>query len=76
MFLLWGGIGRVRAKFKVSNKQDNKVELQVVIDGSEENKQFWKYTPSGQISIHIDNETAREKFEVGKEYYVDFTLAE
>ncbi|WP_236293118.1 hypothetical protein [Paenibacillus allorhizoplanae] len=46
-----------------------------MISGSEENKDFWKYTPAGQIQMSVDNEKAQEQFEVGKEYYVDFTPA-
>lgn len=66
----------VRAKFQVTHKAENRVELHAVVNGSEENEQFWKYTPSGQIAIHIDNESARDQFEVGQEYYVDFTKAD
>jgi hypothetical protein len=47
----------------------------VVYSGSEENKQFFKYTPGGQISFNVVNETIANKFEVGREYFVDFTLA-
>ena len=66
----------VRAKFKCTNKEGNQLRLEVVISGSEENKEFWKYTPAGQIQMSVDNEKTQEQFEVGKEYYVDFTLAE
>ncbi|TVY09884.1 hypothetical protein [Paenibacillus cremeus] len=66
----------VRAKFKCAFKEGNSVRLEAVISGSEENEQFWKYTPFGQIQMSVDNEKAQEQFEEGKEYYVDFTLAE
>lgn len=65
----------VRAKFTCTGKANNQVSFLPVFTGSEENKQFWKYTPSGQINMHVDNEAAMEQFEVGKEYYVDFTPA-
>lgn len=65
----------VRAKFVVANKQENRVDFQPVCTGSKENEEFWKYTPGGSIYMHIDNESALEQFEVGKEYYVDFTEA-
>lgn len=66
----------VRAKFKAISKGDNNVTLQAVTSGSEENEQFWKYTPSGLIQMGIDNKDALEQFEIGKEYYVDFSKAE
>jgi len=69
----------VRAKFNVAsitnygNGGGTRVVLMPVISGSEENKSFWNYTPSGQIEMHINNPDA--KFELG-EYYVDFTKAD
>lgn len=66
----------VRAKFKCVSNEGNNVRLDVVINGSKENEDFFKYTPGGQVNILVDNEAAREQFEVGKEYYVDFTAAE
>jgi hypothetical protein len=67
----------VRAKFVCNAKTEHaggngKVELLPVINGNDENKEFWKYTPSGKIEMQIDNPAAFGKFEVGKEYYVDF----
>lgn len=68
----------VRAKFYVNAITQYidyaKVELNPVIDGSKENKQFFSYTPSGKIEMHIKS-AAIEQFEIGKEYYVDFTPA-
>jgi hypothetical protein len=66
----------VRAKFKCQGSVNGVVTLWPVTDGSEENKTFWKYTPGGQITLTITNPAAMEQFEVGKEYYVDFTPAE
>lgn len=70
----------VRAKFKVTSVTQSSgslktVQLQPVISGSEENKQFFKYTPSGQISLGVLNEAAAEQFAVDQEFYVDFTPA-
>lgn len=67
----------VRAKFYVSAVTEyqgggRKFELMPVTSGSEENKSFWKYTPSGKIEINVSNESVAT-FEVGKEYYVDFS---
>jgi hypothetical protein len=71
----------VRAKFVVDSMSKTRygygqVKLSPVTSGSEENKQFWQYTPSGSMELNINNPVALEKFEVGKEYYIDFTLAE
>jgi len=47
-----------------------------VYTGSEENKQFFKYTPGGVVNFNVVNPETAASFEVGKEYYVDFTKAE
>lgn len=44
-------------------------------EDAEENTQWSKYTPSGEIKMMITNPKAVEKFELGKAYYVDFTAA-
>lgn len=70
---------KIRAKFNVSeitqygNGGGRKIVLQPVIGNSEENKEFWNYTPSGEIVLHITNPDA--EFQLG-EYYVDFTKAD
>lgn len=67
-----------RVKFNVAEiaKQGNgggtKVTLMPVTTGSEENKNFWKFTPAGKIELHITNPDV--EFEFG-EYYIDFTKA-
>jgi hypothetical protein len=73
----------VRAKFKCSSitKQlgwgENKflfaAKFNVVMGTSEENKLFFASTPSGEISVST---VLEDHFEVGKEYFVDFTVAE
>ncbi len=74
---------KVRAKFvcvKVEDQPDTEMKLVdfvPVIDGSEENKSFAKYTPSGGSYLNISYETpAIDFFEEGKEYYLDFSKAE
>lgn len=68
-----------RAKFVCVQKQQAsegyEIHLEAVTGGSEENESFFDYTPAGQINIGIVNEAASKVFEVGKEYYVDFTPA-
>lgn len=73
----------IRAKFKVDSKEllrgtedQGTVRLYPVISGSQENEQFYSYTPGGQILLSTVNPAAYERFEVGQEYYVDFTLAD
>ncbi|WP_035647304.1 hypothetical protein [Flavobacterium sp. ASV13] len=76
-------MSKVRAKFVCTGVQDNpdyqskSISLSPVINGSEENKSFSKYTPSGNINLNISYETeASNYFQDGKEYYVDFDEAE
>lgn len=77
----------VRAKFKVRSitlsegrrssngeKCDLKtVQLLPVCGDSPENRKFFESTPSGSIDLGTINPDAAAQFEVGKEYYVDFT---
>ncbi len=73
----------VRAKFKVSSYETyldrgeelRRIKLNVVVDGSPENKEFFKWTPSGQIDIGTLNRKAWEQFPLGREMYVDFSNA-
>lgn len=41
-----------------------------VTSGSEENKKFFEYTPSGNLEV---SSISCEKFEPGKEYYLDIS---
>lgn len=45
-------------------------------DASEEDKAFWKYTPSGSLEMQIDNPPAAGMFAIGKTYYLTFEPAE
>lgn len=71
----------VRAKFRCDhiNKADDDsyrtVNLFAVTDDSPENKSWSKYTPGGQLSMHISNPEAFSQFEAGKEYYIDIQPA-
>jgi hypothetical protein len=76
----------VRAKFTVVEKAQRKssysgevttvIKLAPVTQGSDENKEFYHYTPSGSIDLGTINPNVVNQFELGKEYYVDFTEAE
>jgi hypothetical protein len=75
--------GVVRAKFKVQSYETSldrgeelrTIKLTAVYDGSPENKQFFKWTPNGTISIGVLNRSAWEQFALGEEKYVDFVSA-
>lgn len=45
-----------------------------VTGGSDENRSFSKYTPSGELSMYVDNPEC--VFEIGKEYYLTFEAAQ
>jgi hypothetical protein len=68
----------VRAKVRCDSLVGNEVTFGTVYEDpakDTENARFTKATPWGQIKLGIDNPAALERFEVGKEYYVDFTPA-
>lgn len=65
----------ILTKFKVASTTDfgdnsQEVKMTAVISGSEENKSFSKYTPSGDIRLHITNPEILDFFIAGEEYYV------
>lgn len=75
----------VRAKFQVQeirhhahgNPGAATVVLRPQYDTTiEEDKRFAKATPSGEMSMYIDNPPALAFFELGKSYYIDFTKSE
>jgi hypothetical protein len=45
-------------------------------DPSHENSKFWKQSPSGSLELGTINPEAWKQFELGKQYYLDFTLAD
>jgi len=61
-----------------------KSELQTIVlvpvyghgDPNHENTKFWEATPSGEIKLGTVNAGAAAQFELGGEYYIDFTPAE
>jgi hypothetical protein len=72
----------VRAKMYVQSvtrfaSGQTEVKLNCVTSGSEENKSFAKYTPSGGASLSIDAGTpASDAFKQGQEFYLDFIPVE
>jgi hypothetical protein len=76
-------MSQVRSKFVCSKIEDQPtyaqkvVSFYPVVSGSEENKSFAKYTPGGNAQLIISYETeASDFFEEGKEYFLDFSVAE
>lgn len=78
----------VRAKFYVSEVKQSRtnwgsqegellttVKLQPVTGNSEENKSFFRWTPSGSIDLGTVNPAVVEQFHIGDEFYIDFTPA-
>jgi hypothetical protein len=77
-------MSHVRAKFKCShfvqhagyNGAQGSREYHfdaVCADEVDENKRFHKYTPSGKLSMYVDNHAVQ--FKPGKSYYIDFSPA-
>jgi len=44
-------------------------------DPNHENTKFWEASPQGQLELGTVNPEAWSKFELGAEYYLDFTKA-
>lgn len=69
----------VRAKVRCASLAGNWVHFDTVYEPDaekdSENARFTKATPGGTIQLMIDNPAAREQFEEGKYYYVDFSPA-
>lgn len=74
---------KTRAKFQVmsitkyAHFAGAKIEMAPVYSNDPEhpNRIFWEATPNGKIEMQINNPSAIQQFEVGKEYYVDFSPA-
>lgn len=74
---------KTRAKFKCNSVSKSTgwgdhqfiytADFSVVMGNSEENKTFFASTPTGTIKMGTIKE---DHFEVGKEYFIDFTIAE
>lgn len=76
----------VRAKFTVQSierqlsyqgKEVHTVKMAPVYsnDPESENRKFWEASPSGSLQLGMVNAEAVNQFELGKEYYLDFTPA-
>jgi hypothetical protein len=45
-------------------------------DPNHENTKFWQASPGGELRLNVVNAAAVAQFELGKEYYVDFSPAD
>lgn len=69
---------KLRAKFTCNHIYgDGTVKLSAVYGtddkDNEENNQFSEATPCGELDMVVSNPSAKDFFEVGKNYYLDFT---
>lgn len=79
-------MSKVRAKFSCKKieppfgyGEDEKGRFEIlltpVLSGSPENRDFYRWTPSGEIRLGVVTSKTANAFEVGRDYYVDFTPA-
>ena len=69
-------VGRVYCGQDHQTKEE-KFEEEVVLRpaSGDENRDWSKYTPSGELKMRITQEGAVGQFAPGKYYFLDFTLA-
>lgn len=72
----------IRAKFKVidvtpQGEEHTSINLMAVYsdDPEHENRQYWKYTPSGNLTMTVLSHVVAD-FEVEQEYYITLELAD
>lgn len=72
----------VRAKFIVAKIDVHGPTSRTIVlrpvysqDPRHENKTFWDATPSGELTMTINNPHAAYFFDAGGEYYIDFSAA-
>lgn len=66
---------RCKMVLSFKDEQHRQLYFSVVYTGSEENKQFFKFTPGGQLTLNVVNDYVFDKMIQGKEYYIDFRAA-
>lgn len=70
----------MRAKVRLNSITDRGWQKELLFNPvtggkSPENASFWKATPSGSITLGVDNLAAVADMKVGDEFYLDFTKA-
>lgn len=78
-------MSNIRLKFKVTEKihressygqpeVTGEATLRPVTGGSDENKDFYKWTPGGELKFSTINEAALASLPLGAECYIDITV--
>lgn len=68
----------VRAKFKVLSVAQHEGDgrtIQLSAVSGDENKTWSKWTPSGSLSMFVNNPDAYDQFKPGDVFFLDFTPA-
>ena len=69
----------MRAKFSctsiVGGADSSEIRFIPVISGSDENRDFFRWTPGGSIYLAVVSPGTAAQIKVGHDYYVDFTEA-
>jgi hypothetical protein len=68
-----------RGKFRLDskkevfwNKEAREMEFSAVSDdGIPEHERYARFTPSGKLTILVDNPPVTDRLELGKNYYID-----
>lgn len=66
---------RCKMVLSFKDEQHHQLYFNVVYSGSEENKQFFKFTPGGMINLNVVNDAVFDSLVQGQEYFVDFSPA-
>jgi hypothetical protein len=70
----------VRAKFKVESvlytADFASVKLSPVVSGSQENKEFYRWTPGGTMELNQIRKEVADVLKPGQEFYVDLIPVE
>lgn len=74
---------QIYGRYDSKTNTSTPVEMQTVVmspvysnEEGTENKKFWDASPSRQLTLGCINQAAWQHFELGKEYYIDFTKVE
>lgn len=75
----------VRAKFFVQSVEHlhtggvdpcTNITMAPVYANGDENADWSKYTPGGKLEMMVTNQSAIDQFDLGQEFYLDFTPAD
>jgi hypothetical protein len=72
-------IGGVRCKFTVTSKSERAAAADLTlrpVTTGDHNLDWTRSTPSGEIKLTITRRDASDFFEVGRDFYVDFSRAD